>query len=76
MKKILHSEKYFTGVGYLIGAILGYVYFKLFPCTTGCALRSTPYATMLLGLLLGGTIFQFIFEIINPKNKKDVKNNH
>jgi len=27
-------------------------------------------------LLLGGTVFQFIFEIINPKNKKDVKNNH
>jgi hypothetical protein len=29
-----------------------------------------------MGLLIGGAIFQFIFEIINPKNKKDVKNNH
>ena len=76
MKKILHTEKYFTAVGYLLGGILGYVYFILFPCTTGCALRSTPYATILLGLLLGGSVFQFIFDSIHSKTKKDVKNNH
>jgi hypothetical protein len=29
-----------------------------------------------MGLLLGGIVFQFLFEFINPKNKKDVKNNH
>jgi hypothetical protein len=76
MKKILLSEKYFTGIGYLLGAVLGYIYFLMFPCTTGCALRSTPYVTVLIGLLLGGTIFQYLFEIINAKNKKDVKNYH
>ena len=42
MKKILHSETMFTGIG----------------------------------LLMGGLLFKFIFEIINPKTKKDVKNNH
>ncbi|MEN9743071.1 MAG: hypothetical protein RLZZ65_876 [Bacteroidota bacterium] len=76
MKTILQSEKYFTALGYIIGAIIGYAYYLLFPCTTGCALRSTPYATILMGLLVGGLVFQYLFEIINPKNKKDVKNNH
>jgi len=76
MNKILRTEKYFTALGYVLGAILGYIYFKMFPCTTGCALRSTPYATILFGTLLGGSVFQFIFERIQLKNKKNVKNNH
>ena len=76
MNKILRTEKYFTAIGYVLGAILGYIYFKMFPCTTGCALRSTPYATILFGTLLGGSVFQFIFERIQLKNKKNVKNNH
>jgi hypothetical protein len=76
MKTILQSEKYFTVLGYVIGAIFGYIYFKLNPCTTGCALRSTPYATIIMGLLLGGIVFQYLFEIINTKNKRDVKNNY
>ena len=76
MKTILHSEKYFTYLGYVLGAIGGYLYFLAFPCTTGCALRSTPYTTIIMGLLLGGIVFQFLYEFINPKNKKDVKNNH
>ncbi len=75
MKKILQTERYFTAIGYVVGGFLGYIYFLMFPCTTGCALRSTPYATILFGLLLGGSVFQFIFERV-IKNKKNVKNNH
>lgn len=76
MKKILHSETIFTGIGYALGALLGYAYYLNFPCTDGCALTSSPFGTALIGLLMGGLVFQFIFEIINPKTKKDVKNNH
>jgi hypothetical protein len=76
MKKILRSETIFTGIGYTLGALMGYVYYLNYPCKDGCALTSSPIGTALIGLLIGGLVFQSIFEIINPKNKKDVKNNH
>lgn len=72
MKKILRSETIFTGIGYTLGALLGYFYYMYYPCTTGCAITSSPVGTTLIGLLLGGLVFQFIYEIINPKSKRNV----
>ncbi|MEN9700629.1 MAG: hypothetical protein RLZZ301_1827 [Bacteroidota bacterium] len=76
MKKILASETLFTTLGYLIGALGGYIYFLLFPCTEGCALNRSPIGTILVGLFAGGLVFQFIYEFLKSKHKKDVKNNH
>lgn len=67
MKKILHTELIFTGIGYGLGALLGYAYYLNYPCTDGCALTSSLFGTALIGLLMGGLVFQFIFEIINLK---------
>lgn len=55
-------------LGYVTGAIGGFIYYSLFPCETGCTITSSPYITMLIGAFIGGFLFQFIHEIFFTKS--------
>ncbi|RVT73983.1 hypothetical protein EOD40_13775 [Flavobacterium sufflavum] len=47
-----------TLIGVLIGAILGYLYYRYVGCITGtCVITSKPLNATLYGSLLGGLIF-------------------
>ena len=44
-------------IGILIGALLGYAYYKLVGCSTGaCPITSNPYASMIYGGLIGAML--------------------
>lgn len=55
-------------LGYLIGGVSGIIYFKLFPCETGCAIRSNIFFNLLMGALIGDLIFQLVKKFIKYKN--------
>lgn len=55
-------------LGYLIGGVGGIIYFKLFPCETGCAIRSNIFFNLLMGALIGDLIFQLVKKFIKYKN--------
>jgi hypothetical protein len=55
-------------LGYVIGGIGGIIYFKLFPCETGCAIRSNIFFNILMGALIGDLIFQLVKKFITQKN--------
>lgn len=55
-------------LGYLVGALGGFVYYSFFPCETGCTVTSNPFITMMIGAFIGGFIFQFIHEIFFVKS--------
>jgi hypothetical protein len=55
-------------VGYMVGAIGGFVYYNLFPCETGCTITSSPFITMLIGAFIGGFVFQLINEMFFVKS--------
>ncbi len=41
-------------LGTVIGAVLGYLYYKLVGCQSGtCPITSNPYASLLYGAVLG-----------------------
>lgn len=45
-------------IGLIIGAIGGFVYWKLHGCTTGtCLITGNPYLSTLYGALFGGVLF-------------------
>lgn len=57
-----------TAVGVLIGFIAGYAYYYFIGCASGsCAITSHPVNSTLYGGVLGGLLFNAIFE--TPKNK-------
>lgn len=35
------------------GALAGYLYYRFFGCTNGCAVTSSPYITVLYGAVMG-----------------------
>lgn len=43
--------KILTGV--FIGALLGFLYYKFFGCTSGCAISSNPYISTIYGSVSG-----------------------
>lgn len=54
-----------TGVA--IGALAGYLYWRLVGCSTGtCPITSSPFMSTLWGAIMGG----LIFDIFNKKNNK------
>ncbi|MBK9686718.1 MAG: hypothetical protein IPO65_02755 [Saprospiraceae bacterium] len=57
-----------TTVGVLVGFIAGYAYYYFIGCASGtCAITSNPFNSTLYGGVLGGLLFNGIFE--TPKNK-------
>jgi hypothetical protein len=55
-------------IGYVIGAFGGLAYFFLFPCETGCAIRSNVFFNMLMGAMIGDLIFQLVKKVVITKN--------
>lgn len=47
-----------TGIGIVIGAVAGYLYYSFVGCASGtCAITSKPLNSTLYGALLGGLLF-------------------
>lgn len=47
-----------TGIGIILGAISGYLYFYFVGCASGsCAITSKPVNSTLYGGLMGGLLF-------------------
>lgn len=56
MKKIIRPAVFI-----LIGTILGLVYYKIWGCTNGCPISSSPFWTVLYAGILG-LLFSIIFK--------------
>lgn len=57
-----------TLIGVAVGALAGYVYWKLVGCSSGtCAITSKPLNSTLYGMLLGGLFFS-MFKKEEKKN--------
>jgi uncharacterized membrane protein YedE/YeeE len=55
-----------TGIGIIIGAIAGYLYYFYVGCASGtCAITSKPLNSTLYGALMGGLIFNLFVK--SPK---------
>jgi len=47
-----------TGIGIVVGAIAGYLYYFYVGCASGtCAITSKPLNSTLYGALMGGLVF-------------------
>jgi uncharacterized membrane protein YedE/YeeE len=56
-----------TGIGIVVGAIAGYLYYFYVGCASGtCAITSKPLNSTLYGALMGGLIFNIFVK--SPKN--------
>jgi LytS/YehU family sensor histidine kinase len=56
-----------TFIGVIVGAIGGYLYYRLVGCESGaCAITSSPINSTLYGMLLGGLLFNMF-----QKEKKE-----
>lgn len=60
-----------TGVGVLVGFILGYAYYHFIGCATGsCAITSKPLNSTLYGGMMGGLLFN-MFVSSKTEEKKE-----
>lgn len=60
-----------TGVGVLVGFILGYAYYHFIDCATGsCAITSKPLNSTLYGGMMGGLLFN-MFVSSKTEEKKE-----
>ena len=58
-----------TGIGAIIGAITGYLYYKYVGCASGtCRITSKPLNSTLYFALIGGLLFNMFVK--NTKTKK------
>lgn len=69
--KIIKNNK-LTILGFIIGAIAGYLYYHFIGCASGsCAITSQPINSTLYGALMGGLFFNmFKKEEIHLKKAK------
>ena len=68
--KELEMSKYklLVSIGsYLLGAIIGFIYYKFYGCNHGCAITSNPYLTMIFGALIIGNLLQFFEQLLIRK---------
>lgn len=55
-----------TGIGIIVGAIAGYLYYYYVGCTSGtCSITSRPFNSSLYGALMGGLVFNMFVK--SPK---------
>jgi hypothetical protein len=55
-----------TGIGIVVGAIAGYLYYFYVGCASGtCAITSKPLNSTLYGALMGGLVFNLFVK--SPK---------
>jgi hypothetical protein len=60
---------FITGIGVIIGAITGYLYYKYVGCSSGtCRITSKPLNSTLYFALIGGLLFNMFVK--NTKTKK------
>ena len=60
---------FITGIGVIIGAITGYIYYKYVGCSSGtCRITSKPLNSTLYFALIGGLLFNMFVK--NTKTKK------
>jgi hypothetical protein len=60
---------FITGIGGIIGAIVGYLYYKYVGCASGtCRITSKPLNSTLYFALIGGLLFNMFVK--NTKTKK------
>jgi hypothetical protein len=60
---------FITGIGAIIGAITGYLYYKYVGCSSGtCRITSKPLNSTLYFALIGGLLFNMFVK--NTKTKK------
>jgi hypothetical protein len=52
-----------TGIGIVLGAIAGYLYYHFVGCASGtCAITSKPLNSTLYGALMGGLLFNMFIK--------------
>lgn len=57
-----------TGVGVLVGFVLGYAYYHFIGCASGtCAITSKPFNSTLYGGMMGGLLFNMF---VTPRTEK------
>ena len=55
-----------TGIGIIVGAIAGYLYYFYVGCASGtCSITSKPLNSSLYGALMGGLVFNMLVK--SPK---------
>lgn len=60
---------FITGIGVIVGAITGYLYYKYVGCSSGtCRITSKPLNSTLYFALIGGLLFNMFVK--NTKTKK------
>ncbi len=53
-----------TGIGIVVGAIAGYLYYFYIGCASGtCAITSKPFNSTLYGALMGGLLFNIFVKL-------------
>ena len=58
------------GIGVVLGAIAGYLYYFYIGCSSGsCAITSNPYNSTIYGMVLGG----LALDMVNDRRKKPVE---
>lgn len=62
----------FIGVGVVLGAIAGYLYYFYIGCSSGsCAITSKPLNSTLYGMFMGGLMLDMVNDYTTKKDQKE-----